>query len=277
MPGLHPFRTVNKTIPAMPTINPVTKRPAQPDLQPYRARAIPFAENMPYPGRFCCIQAASFNQFIAAFMHTITLCHGPIPAFDEHERRFDGSKHVGQFRHYTRTFPAFCWTAWRRFPDPEDYSWVKNTLPMQRRGRETGNVTFDGPVQIPILATETDTWMSITPMEILSLRAGLRFARGKVLVGGLGMGWFARRCLEREQVKNVTIVERDPHIISFFGEPLRREFGDRVRFVHGDAFKDVRHARFDSVLYDIWPACGDSNHDSRWRELARTHGNAWAW
>lgn len=33
-------------------------------------------------------------------------------------------------------------------------------------------------------------WMSLTPNEMLSQRSGIQRASGKVLIGGLGLGWF---------------------------------------------------------------------------------------
>src|SRR5262249_16334152 len=33
-------------------------------------------------------------------------------------------------------------------------------------------------------------WMSLTPNEMLTQRSGIQRASGKVLIGGLGLGWF---------------------------------------------------------------------------------------
>jgi hypothetical protein len=81
-------------------------------------------------------------------------------------------------------------------------------------GGRKGFVGWDGPVLVPILTTPDGTangkvWMSLTPMEVFSQRQGIGVAKGNVLIGGLGMGWFARRVLEKKAVKHVTVVWGD--------------------------------------------------------------------
>jgi len=61
-----------------------------------------------------------------------------------------------------------------------------------------GVVRFTGDVVIPTLydfasLPTLNVWMSLTPMEVFTLRPGLRLARGKVVVAGLGLGWFLQK------------------------------------------------------------------------------------
>ena len=57
-------------------------------------------------------------------------------------------------------------------------------------------VRFSGPVLIPMVGEHTPyreeprVWMGLTPMEIFTQMPGVDLARGRVLIGGLGMGWF---------------------------------------------------------------------------------------
>jgi hypothetical protein len=257
-------------------------RPSLPDLSPYIERAVHFTEDMPYPGKYLVLHHESYAEHIAKFMATIGIEVPKLTNAEESAKGYgaflrDKALPVGRYNLFQREIAPWAWRSRWMFGGPESYCWLKTTLQMQRQGKETGHVTFTGSVFIPILATSTEVWMSLTPMEILSQRAGLRKARGKVLVGGLGMGWFARRCLERKQVDSVTIVERDPAIISTFGGGLKHDFGNRVRFVTGDAFEAVRAHEYDSVLYDIWPGCGYSKDDRRWQAFIDGHPNTWAW
>lgn len=68
-----------------------------------------------------------------------------------------------------------------------------------------GRAYFDEPVDIPVLqyhlepdqrpweSDRWDAWMSLTPMEMWSQRSGVQAATGRVILGGLGMGWLMRR------------------------------------------------------------------------------------
>lgn len=157
-------------------------------------------------------------------------------------------------------------------------------IPVVARGRQLGYACFSDNVHIPRLTHPfcSSPWMSYTFSEVLSLRPGVKRAKGNVMIGGLGMGWMAREVLRRPGVNNVTIVERDTHIAAFFGMALKAEFGSRVEIVCCDAFHFAREHghRFDRILMDIWHDYGNQD-DRRWRELvtvfADTKTKLWQW
>lgn len=151
-----------------------------------------------------------------------------------------------------------------------------------------GSVSFDAQVNIPRLIhisyenlhSRPDVWMSLAPAEVYSQRAGVKRGKGNVLILGLGMGWMARRVLERKQVKHVTIVEKELSILEYFGLPLM-EFGDRVDLVHGDAYEygDPRLNKnydYDIALWDIWGSYGDCGYDRKYHEI-RALTPCWQW
>lgn len=147
------------------------------------------------------------------------------------------------------------------------------------QGEKRGAVYFDGTVHLPILAKAdrwSDVWMSLTPMEVMSQRAGVKKGRGNVLIGGLGLGWFTRRVLERKQVEKVTVYEIDPAVAAFFGDPLKAEFGDRLEIIIGNVY-NANPERFDAVLYDIWQSASGAEYDRQFLGIAADHPNAWAW
>lgn len=97
------------------------------------------------------------------------------------------------------------------------------------QGGKKGHVCFDGDVVIPRLnATlgghpdygnqspfNSQPWMSITPMEVFTQRAGLRRAKGHVVIAGLGLGWLFLRVAERKQVKKITVIEISEELIDW--------------------------------------------------------------
>ncbi|WP_029011920.1 hypothetical protein [Niveispirillum irakense] len=101
------------------------------------------------------------------------------------------------------------------------------------------------------------TWMSMTPMEIESQELGCQFARGHVLVMGMGMGWAAANSALRPEVTRVTVVERDPLVLSMietldiFGQ-LPDAARAKIHIVQGDALAYVPDQPVDLLMPDIW-------------------------
>jgi hypothetical protein len=123
---------------------------------------------------------------------------------------------------------------------------------------------FDGVVSIPILAGSTgNPWMSLVPMEVLTLRKLIRYAKGNVGIAGMGLGYLATRVIESPRVTELTVYERDPAVLSFFGESVVKrgqELGKSVTLVEADAYKVDWHVH-DQALWDIWEGGSDSSDD----------------
>lgn len=162
-------------------------------------------------------------------------------------------------------------------------------LSLWKSGRVHGGVGFSHAVWVPRLKDEDgDIWMSLTPAEILSLRAGLRGASGTVVVGGLGMGWFARQLAVNPRVRSLMIVDTRQELLDRFGKPLVAEFPGKVTLKHGDFYEIMQDPIWGTVpglrvLADIWPSVGDHLLDDRWGRLKdklSTNNNKpflWAW
>lgn len=131
------------------------------------------------------------------------------------------------------------------------------------QGKKTGKVCFDGDISIPRVCQRnrgSDTyklipWMSITPMEILSQRGCLRFARGHVVIGGLGLGWLLRKVLARKQVTKVTLVEKSQELLDWMPIPKLM----RLEVVCGDANEVIPSLTADVALIDIYPDYGGNS------------------
>jgi len=100
-------------------------------------------------------------------------------------------------------------------------------------------------------------WMSVTPHEILTMNAPIKEARGKVLTFGLGMGYYPFMASIKNDVKEVTVVEKDKNAISLFNEFILPQFPNKakIKVIHEDAFlfaSTIADKQYDSIFVDIW-------------------------
>lgn len=136
-------------------------------------------------------------------------------------------------------------------------------------GRERGKVIFDGPVSVPALYEvdedgerwKSRPWMSITPMEIMTLRPGTRRARGKVIVAGLGLGHQLIEVSKRKQVQRLVLVEKDRSLVDWLMPKIKPFLGSKVdEVVVGDAYKALPKMTADVALVDIFPSYGGNEY-----------------
>jgi hypothetical protein len=131
---------------------------------------------------------------------------------------------------------------------------------------------------VPILLRRGVSWMSMTPNEFESQGIGIAFARGHVLIMGLGLGWAAAACAALDHVGAVTVVERDSDLLALhseldiFGQLAP---GDRakLRLIPGDALTYVPDEPVDVLLADIWQPLVS---DGRIEEVRAMQANAGA-
>lgn len=132
---------------------------------------------------------------------------------------------------------------------------------------------------IPMLLSKEAFWMSLTPMEVFSLRPGVKKAHGNVLIAGLGMGWMTHQILKKPEVTSVTQIEISSEIISFFGEPLRSF--NKISFLEGNVWEwlpKLDLSKYDSILFDIWPKYREAKHDFKFKELkSKYRSKVWGW
>lgn len=150
------------------------------------------------------------------------------------------------------------------------------------KGRYQGTVLFDSKVRIPAVygrdrRDETkwneQPWMSSTPQEIFTLRSGTRFAKGTVVLGGLGMGYQLEEVCKRKQAKKIIVVERSEELVDWIWPQLDvsgRE--DDVEFIIGDAYEEIPELEADAALIDIYPSYGGNE----FKECPNIR-NVWVW
>ncbi|MCR5333104.1 MAG: hypothetical protein K6E11_03690 [Bacilli bacterium] len=103
-------------------------------------------------------------------------------------------------------------------------------------------------------------WMSVIPHEINTMRKPIKDAFGRVLVLGLGLGYYAYHVSNKEDVESITIVENDIHAINIFKKYILPHFENKnkIKIVNADAFEYLKEGHdFDFVFADIWHNVGD--------------------
>lgn len=148
-----------------------------------------------------------------------------------------------------------------------EWLWPKGTNLTTAQGRNQGTVLFDRAIRIPALHERDDRghekwckrpWMSHTPQEVFTLRPGTRFAKGTVVLGGLGMGYQLEEvCKRGKKVKKVIVVERSEELVDWIWPQLDlSDRDDDVEFIIGDAKEEIPLLEADAALIDIYPSYG---------------------
>lgn len=160
------------------------------------------------------------------------------------------------------------------------------------QNRRRGRVWFSHDVVIPILAEakvaivgnvaieQTDTWMSLTPMEMLTQRKAVLLAQGTVLIGGLGLGWLLTKVCQKKSVERVIVVEKNQWIMDWIGDRLCEMFPDVQRkvtdWICDDVYNHVgKHGDETRHLLDIWPEYGSC--DGKFYQFKKTTKHLWGW
>lgn len=118
--------------------------------------------------------------------------------------------------------------------------------------------------------------MSNTPMEIRTNRTFVRYAKGNVLINGLGLGMVLTAILRKPEVESVTVIEAAAEVIELVAPTFRDD--PRVEIVHANAFdyQPPKGMRFDAVWHDIWDFISAENLPEMHR-LHRKYGQRTPW
>lgn len=121
---------------------------------------------------------------------------------------------------------------------------------------------FDRPVSFPAVYEGLMPWMSVCPSEMLSMESDIAAAHGRVLVLGLGLGYYPFMIARRAEVSEITVVELNGTIIDLFQEHVFPAFEhkEKIRVVHADAIaylEELRGGEFDFCFADIWEGAVD--------------------
>ncbi len=103
-------------------------------------------------------------------------------------------------------------------------------------------------------------WMMITPNEINTMQGVIDSVSGNVVTLGLGLGYFAYMASLKDDVKSITVVERDKNVIELFSKVILPKFEhkDKIKIVNEDAFEFAkRDNNFDYAFVDLWHDVSD--------------------
>lgn len=128
-----------------------------------------------------------------------------------------------------------------------------NFMPVRRWGY------FTQKVSLPSLC-ENDTnicWMTVEPYEINTFASFASSAKGRILLGGCGLGYIAYILSLKEEVSEITIVEKDKQVIDLFESAILPQFKykEKVNIVEGDILEYLNVAdltQFDEINVDVW-------------------------
>jgi hypothetical protein len=129
-----------------------------------------------------------------------------------------------------------------------------------------------------VRATWGAVWMSITPAEIISQRSAVRKATGKIVIGGLGLGWMLRKVCEKDSVEEVVVVEKSQELLDWYGYDLCRKYPKVKDVICNDIYAEVDRHSDHIFLLDIWPTFRGASKDKRLKTCRRRlKKRLWAW
>ena len=117
---------------------------------------------------------------------------------------------------------------------------------------------FDEKFSYLALTQGNNVWMSLNPNEIETMKPYIQKGKGNVLVLGLGMGYVPYLLSLKDEVKSVTIVEKDQEVIDIFNKLIWPNFTNKnkVKIIKDDAVKFVQNSQksqqFDYIFADLW-------------------------
>lgn len=121
---------------------------------------------------------------------------------------------------------------------------------------------FTESFEYPAVLEKGREWMTLMPNETATLENAINNCFGNTVTYGLGLGYFPYMASAKENVKTVTVVERDKNVIELFKKNLLPCFPykEKIRVVCQDAFshlETVDSGNCDYILADIWHDAGD--------------------
>lgn len=114
---------------------------------------------------------------------------------------------------------------------------------------------FNEKYYYPVIYENKREWMMITPNEIETMKKPIENSFGNVLTYGLGLGYFAYMASIKENVKTITIVEKEKDVIKLFNKYILPFFNnkEKIKIVNEDAFTYAKKSiYYDYVFVDIW-------------------------
>ncbi len=108
----------------------------------------------------------------------------------------------------------------------------------------------------PVVSKNNVIWMSIIPNEIETMKKSINEVKGNILVYGLGLGYYPFMISLKDNVKMITIVEKDLKIIRLFQKYILPQFSnkEKINIINQDAFEfEKKHNQgYDYAFVDLY-------------------------
>ena len=117
---------------------------------------------------------------------------------------------------------------------------------------------FEKEFHYPAVLQNGREWMTVTPHEIRTIRPAVDAGFGNVVTYGLGLGYFAYMASLKENVRSVTVVEKDERVIELFEKYILPQFEnkEKIMVICADAFefaeKETSKKFYDFIFADTW-------------------------
>ncbi len=122
---------------------------------------------------------------------------------------------------------------------------------------------FDKAFSFPAVLEGGNEWMTLTPVDVDTCKEAIERARGKVITFGLGLGYYAYRASQKDEVCSVTVIEKSENVIRLFEKHILPKFPkkEKIRIINDDAFVYARERmpkeNYDYAFVDTWRDASD--------------------
>ena len=183
-------------------------------------------------------------DILKVFVHDRIKCLNPkVYENDEYAKTVNAS---GKYNNYS--IRKISYEPYQTFPYDE--------IDVNNKYQELSNIGFfKEKFSYLALCEGQNVWMSLNPNEIETMKPFIKKAKGEVLVLGLGMGYVPFMMANKNEVKHITIVEKDPNIINLFNKVLFPSFTNKnkISVVQDDAIHYLNaKKKYDYIFADLW-------------------------
>lgn len=122
---------------------------------------------------------------------------------------------------------------------------------------------FTEDFSFPALLEGGNEWMTLTPVDLDTSDEAINAAHGRVVTFGLGLGYYAYMVSEKEEVEEITVIEKSSAVIDLFKKHILPQFPnkDKVRIICSDAFEyaefEMPKEKYDVAFVDTWRDASD--------------------
>lgn len=111
-------------------------------------------------------------------------------------------------------------------------------------------------------------WMTDKPEELFQMAEAVEAVKphGKVLIGGLGLGIYARMVSKLKKVKEITVVERSKDVINMVGADTQKYasmYGVKLNIICSDIYSFLLYGHddpFNVYMLDTWAGTGEMEY-----------------